>query len=228
MPGRHTEFPSSDFAITSVNVGDRLDQREIEDRKQQEEWSFYARRHWGSTLRVWARRLVPYAVLLAVLAFAGGWLAEERDALAANRIAQRLSSALRIPVKVQDSRFRTTPAPAMILSGVDLGGQLRLDEVVLEFTAPSLWQSVISGHRRWGDIVISPLTLNFDQASHLLTWLSSIDGVVPDSVTKVRISQLRFRGSGLLPDPYEATARRESNGKFVSVTLRRLGSPGTM
>ncbi|HEY4038798.1 MAG TPA: hypothetical protein VGM15_08250, partial [Burkholderiaceae bacterium] len=77
MPGRHTEFPTSDFAITSVNVGDRLDQREIDDRKQQEEWSFYTRRHWGSSLRIWARRLAPYIILLGVVAVAGNWLAEE-------------------------------------------------------------------------------------------------------------------------------------------------------
>jgi len=228
MAGTHTEFPSTDFAITSVNVGDRLDQREIDDRKQQDEWSFYARRHWGSTLRIWARRLAPYIVLLGVVALAGSWFAEEREMLGPDRIAQRLSAALRVPVRVQDSRFRTTPAPAMVLTGVDLGGQVRLDEVALEFTAPSLWQSIMSGHRRWGDIVISPLTLNFDQASHLLAWLTAINGVVPDSVTKVRVAQLRFAGSGLLPDPYEAVARRESNGQFASVLLRRLGSPGSM
>src|SRR5262249_34016348 len=156
---------------------DRLDQREIDDRKQQEEWSFYARRHWGSTLRVWGRRLVPYVVLLAVLGFAGSWFAEEREALGADRIAQRLTSALHVQARVQDSRFRTTPAPAMVLTGVDLGGRVRLDEVVLEFTAPSLWQSMISGHRRWGDIVISPITLNFDQAEQLLKWLTTIDSV---------------------------------------------------
>ncbi|HEX4597014.1 MAG TPA: hypothetical protein VH278_04455 [Burkholderiaceae bacterium] len=228
MPGKHTEFPSSDFAITSVNVGDRLDQREIDDRKQQDEFSFYTRRNWGSSLRIWARRLAPYIILLGVVAVAGNWLAEERAMLAADRIAQRLSAALSVPVKVQDSRFRTTPAPAMVLTGVDLGGQVRLDEVALEFTAPSLWQSVISGHRRWGDIVISPLTLSFDQAGRLLTWLTTIDRVVPDSVTKVRIAQLRFAGNGLLPDQYEAVARRESNGKFSSVLLRRLASPGSM
>jgi hypothetical protein len=228
MPGTHSEFPSTDFAITSVNVGDRLDQREIDDRKQQDEWSFYARRRWGPALRVWVRRLIPYVVLLALLGFAGVWLADEREALGADRIAQHLSAALRVPVKVQDSRFRTAPAPAMVLTGVDLGGQVRLGEVTLEFTAPSLWQAVISGHRRWGDIVISPLTLTFDQANQLLTWLKGLDGVVPDSVTKVRLQEVRFAGSGLLPERYEALTRREANGHFASVTLRRLGTPGTM
>jgi hypothetical protein len=228
MPSRHTEFPSSDFAITSVNVGDRLDQREIEDRKQQDEWSFYSRRHWGSSLRFWVRRLLPYIVLLALLGFAGKWLADEREVLGPDRIAKQLSSALKIPVKVQDTRFRTTPAPAIVLSGVELGGQIRLDEVTLEFTAPSLWQAVISGQKRWGDVVISPLTLTFDQASHLLAWLHGLQGVVPDTVTKVRFEQLRFSGSRLLPDQYEAVTRREPTGQFSSVTLRRLGTPGTL
>lgn len=227
MPGRRTEFPSSDFAITSVNVGDRLDQRELDDRKQQDE-ALYARRGWMSAIRFWLRRLLPYVVLGALLILGGGWLAEQREALAAGRIAQQLSAALHVPVQVQDSRFRTTPAPAMVLTGVDLGGKVRLEEVILEFTAPSLWQAVMSGHRRWGDIVIAPLTVSFDQANQLLTWLRTLDRVVPDSVTKVRIAQLRFAGSGLLPDRYEAVTRREPSGQFTSVLLRRLDTPGTM
>jgi len=227
MPGRRTEFPSSDFAITSVNVGDRLDQRELDDRKQQDD-ALYARRGWISSIRLWIRRLLPYALLGALLIFGGSWLAEQREALAAGRIAQQLTAALRVPVKVQDSRFRTTPAPAMVLTGVDLGGKVRLDEVILEFTAPNLWQAVMSGHRRWGDIVISPLTINFDQANQLLTWLGGLDRAVPDSVTKIRVAQLRLSGSGLLPDRYEAVTRREASGQFVSVLLRRLDTPGTM
>ncbi len=226
MPGRRTEFPSTDFAITSVNVGDRLDQRELDDRKQQDE--LYTRRGWGSGLRFWWRRLVPYAVLAGVLALAGNWLSDQRETLAAGRIAQRLSAALHVPVQVQDSRFRTTPAPGLVLTGVDLGGQVRLDEVTLEFTAPNLWQAVMSGHRRWGDIVIAPLIVSFDQANQLLTWMTALDRVVPDSVTKVRLAQLRFAANGLLRDRYEATTRRDPSGQFSSVLLRRLDTPGSM
>ncbi len=226
MTGTRTEFPSTDFAITSVNVPDRLDLREVDDRKQQDEASsLYAR---GSLLRIWWRRLLPYIVLAALLALAGKWLAGERETLAAGRIAQRLSAALHVPVHVQDSRFRTAPFPAMVLTGVDLGGQIRLDEVVLQFTAPSLWQAVVSGQRRWGDVVISPITLSLDQANQMLTWLAALDRAVPDSVTKVRISELRLAGTGLLPDRYEAYARRETNGQFSSVILRRVGGPGSM
>jgi hypothetical protein len=226
MTGPHTEFQSTDFAITSVNVPDRLDLREVDDRKQQDEASFYAKRR--SALRIWGRRLLPYAILAAVLLLASSWFAEERETLGAARISQRLSAGLHIAVRVQDTRFRTTPSPAIVLSGVDLGGQVRLEEVAVEFTAPSLWQAVMSGQRRWGDIVISPTSLSFDQASQLMTWLASVDHLVPDSVTRVRFAQIHFPGSGLLPDRYEAVARRESNGQFNTVTLRRLDSPGSM
>src|SRR5258706_358267 len=77
MVGTHSEFPSTDFAITSVNVPDRLDQREFDDRKLQDEASFYARRRWRSALRIWSRRLLPYLMLLAVLGLAGSWLPEQ-------------------------------------------------------------------------------------------------------------------------------------------------------
>lgn len=227
MAGPHTESPSTDFAITSVNVPDRLDQREVDDRKQEEE-SFYARRGPWLQLRIWARRLFPYLVLVAVLGLGAAWFAQEREALGAVRISQKLSAGLHIPVRIQDSRLRTSPAPALVLSGVDLDGQVQLNDVALQFTAPSLWRAVISGQRRWGDIVISPLTLDLAQANQLLKWFGSLDRIVPDSATKVRISELRFGNSGLLPDRYEAVARREPNGKFTSITLRRLDSPGSM
>lgn len=226
MPFRHTDSPSTDFAITSVDVPDRLDQREVDDRRQQDEASVYARQ--GFAVLRWWRRLLPYVVLLAVLGLAGVWLAAQRENLAAGRIAQSLSSALHVPVHVQDSRLQTTPAPALVLTGVDLGGQVRFDEVTLEFTAPSLWQAVMSGQRRWGDIVIPAITLNFDQANQLLTWLASLDRAVPDSVTRVRIAQLRFAGSGLLPDRYEAVTRRDPSGQFTSVKMRRLDGPGSL
>jgi len=140
-----------------------------------------------------------------------------------------MSAALNMPVHVQDTHFRTTPAPALVLTGIDFNSQVRLDEVVLEFTAPSLWRAVLSGQRRWGDVVVSSTTsLTLDQASQLLTWLGSLDKLVPDSVTKVRFSQVRFAGSGLLPDRYEAFTLREGNGQFTMVTLRRVETPGSM
>ncbi len=226
MAGPHTDFPSTtDFAITSVNVPDRLDQREVDDRKQQEEATFYAKRR---PLRAWARRLLPYLVLLAFAALAARWLADQRETLAAGRIAQRMEAALHAPVHVRDSRIRTTPTPAVVLIGVDLGGQVQLDEITLEVTAPTLWQAVISGQRRWGDIVISPTTMTLDQAARLLGWLAILDRLSPDSVTKVRFSEVRFAGSGLLPDRYEAVTRREANGQFASVTLHRIGGAGSM
>jgi len=229
MKGYHTELPSTDFAITTVNVPDRLDQREVDDRKLEEEESpRYVVRGWGSVLRIWSRRLLPYLVLAALLFAAGIWLSDQREALAVGRISQRMSVALHVPVRIKDSRVRTTPAPALVLTGVDLGSQIRLEEITLEFTAPSLWQAVLSGQRRWGDVVVSSPTLTFEQANQLLTWLASLDSLVPDSVTRVRFDQVRFPGRRLLPDRYEASTRRESNGKFTMVTLRRLDTGGSM
>jgi hypothetical protein len=226
---RHSEVPSTDFAITTVNVPDRLDQREVDDRKQEEEHSsLYAVRGWGSVLRTWSRRLLPYLILLVVLALAGSWLSNQREKLAAEHISQRMSVALHVPVRVQDSRIRTTPTPGLVLKGIDLGSQVHLDEITLEFTAPSLWQAVMSGQRRWGDAVVSSTTLTLDQSGQLLTWLGSLDRLVPETVTRVRFAQVRFAGSRLLPDSYEAFTRREASGHFATVTLHRLSSPGSM
>jgi hypothetical protein len=226
MPSMHTEMPNTDFVITTVNVPDRLDQREVDDRKQEDEVAAEYRR--GSNVRVWLRRLTPYLVLLAALFAGGTWLSSQRETLTAGRISQRLSSALHVQVRIQDSHVRTTPAPALVLSGIDLGTRLHLDEVDLEFTAPSLWKAVVSGQRRWGDVVISSTALSLDQAKMVLTWISALDQAVPPSVTKVRFKELTFVGSRLLPDHYEASTRRETNGKFTSMILHRTDMPGAM
>ena len=231
MKGIHTELPSTDFAITTVNVPDRLDQREVDDRRQEqeaEESSLYVVRGWLSALRYWVRRLVPYLVVAALLGLAGNWLADQRETLAAGRISARMSAALHVPVHVQDTHFRTTPTPALVMTAVDFGSQVQLDQITLEFSAPSLWQAVLSGQRRWGDVLVSPTTISLDQGSQLLAWLGSLDQLVPDGVTRVRFAQIRFAGSRLLPDQYEASTRREANGRFATVSLRRLDTPGTM
>jgi len=82
MVGTHSEFPSTDFAITSVNVPDRLDQREVDDRKLQTK-----RRFTRGDVAIGVPDLVApaaaYLMLLAVLGLAGSWLAEQREAMAA-------------------------------------------------------------------------------------------------------------------------------------------------
>ena len=92
MVGTHSEFPSTDFAITSVNVPDRLDQREVDDRKLQDEASFYARRRWRSALRIWSRRLLPYLMLLI-----DGWetVAAQWDSVEYGRSNEVLQGLLR-------------------------------------------------------------------------------------------------------------------------------------
>jgi len=66
------------------------------------------------------------------------------------------------------------------------------------------------------------------QANQLLTWLALVDRVAPDSVTRIRFAQLRFPGSAMLPDRYDAVSRRDPSGQFTLVTLRRQGGPGSM
>lgn len=227
MPTRDSKFPSTHFAITSVNVPDRLDLREVDDRKQQDEASALsaARR---ARLIGWVRRLVPYLLLVGLIAFAGQWLAWQRQAFGAQRIAQQLAAALQVPVRVQDTRFRTAPAPAIVVSGLDLGGRIRLDEAVLEFTAPNLWQALVSGRHRWGDVVIAPTVLSLDQAGEMIGWIRALDRALPDSVTRVRFSELRLSGTRLLGGRYEAISRRDADGHFSSVSLRSLEGPGSM
>ncbi len=227
MSGTNTEFSATHFAITTVNIPDRLDQREVDDRKlEDQESSLQAVRR--SILISWVRRIWPYLAVLVVLALGGFWLSGQRETLTAGRVSQRLSSVLHVPVRIQDTRVRTAPSPALVLTGVDLGARLHFDQIDLEFTAPSLWQSVVEGQRHWGDVVISPTAVNLEQARQMLAWLGMMDRIVPNSVNKVRFKQISFVGSRLLPDHYEAYTRRDANGLFSTIKLSRVELPGTM
>jgi hypothetical protein len=227
MASYHTEMPNTDFAITTVNIPDRLDQRDLDDRKQEEEESsIYAQRRLA--WRVWLRRGIPWLILALVLLLLGSWLSAQREAMTASRISQRLSTALRLQVRIQDTHLRAAPVPALVLSGVDLGTRMHLDEVAVQFAASSLWQAILSGHRRWGDVVVSPVSVNYDQARTALSWLALLGQAVPDSVSRVRVEEVRFAGTALLPDHYEAITRRDPAGRFTSLLLRRSDRPGTM
>lgn len=227
MASYHTEMPNTDFAITTINVPDRLDQREVDDRKQEaEQGSIYAQRRLA--WRVWVRKAVPWVVLAALAYGVTSWVSNQRAAMAPARISQQLSAAMKLQVHVQDTRLRAAPAPAVVLSGVDFGTRLHVDEIAIEFSAPSLWQALVSGHRRWGDVVVSPVSINFDQARAVLASLALLNDAAPDSVSRVRFKEVRFGSTALLPGRYEATTRRESNGHFSSIILRRSDPPGTM
>src|SRR5512147_292681 len=98
-PGTIDGAPATDFAITTINVPDRLDIQEVRAREEESE---YQRRSRLSIDRyvvtLWTKRLVTLGVIAGL-----GWLAVAAvtpfiDEFRKEAIAARLSTAVGLPV----------------------------------------------------------------------------------------------------------------------------------
>src|SRR5512134_386052 len=118
---------STHFAITTVNVPDRLDLQEERDRAEMEEYADDRRRQ---ALRAWMKRLLVIAVFAVILSLIYASLKPLRDETSAPRVADRLTAVFKRPVTVPDTEFRFSPTPRLIVRGID-AGQFRADEVSL-------------------------------------------------------------------------------------------------
>jgi len=155
---RHTSSPSpfadhewdpteaSSFAITTVNVPDRLDLQEERDRAEMEEYAEHRRR---VVLQAWMKRFLVVAVVIVFGGVVYGVLKPVRDQASASRVGERLTGAFKVPVKVAGTEFRFLPSPRLILRGVDVGGEFGADQVALLINWKDLWFALNGGQWVW-------------------------------------------------------------------------------
>lgn len=221
--------PATDFAITTVNVPDRLDVQEVRARAEEDE---YSRRSWFSldrySVQVWVKRLLVLGVLGAVGYF--GWQAAEplSSQFDAGSIGDRLSKAAGQRVTVGARSFRATPTPRMVLSQVNIGGELAVDEIALHFNWDEAVRAVKAGGWAWGEAEVSPLTLDQGKASALLGLLPTTLNGLPMSVSTVRFAALEFPQFPLLPGRYQSVVRRDADGRFGPLVLEQAAADGSM
>ena len=221
--------PPTDFAITTINVPDRLDVQEVRAREEEDE---YQRRSWLSldryTVSLWFRRLLTLAVIGGL-----GWLgwqalvpiaAEFRP----DRIAARLSAAVGVPVTIADRSFTVTPSPRMVLRGVDLGGQVRAEEVALQMSWDELVRAAKAGQFAFGEAVVGPMTLNAEQARALVRLGPRLANAAGFTVSTVRFSSVEFPDFSLLPHQYRATIGRSAAGAPNAVDVVQASGDGRM
>src|SRR5512137_2924125 len=149
------------FAITTVNVPDRLDLQEERDRAEMEEYAEERRR---VNLRTWMKRLLVVAVVAVFGAVLYGMLKPLRDDTSPARIAERLSAAFKRPVAVAETSFQVTPTPRLVMRGVDVGGEFKADEVSLLINWKDLWSALRGGQWVWGEATVAPMTMTAAQA----------------------------------------------------------------
>jgi len=214
---------ASDFAITSVNVPDRLDLQEVRARQDED----YVRPRLLSFNRylfsLWLRRFV-WAAVLGGLVLAGYRGVEPlQELVSADRIARLLSAASGQPVAVADTQFRMTPTPRLVLLGVDAPGQFRLDEVSLHINWEEAWRGLQVGQVVWGEAVVGGQVISLTQALALLQFLGKGSVVIPESFATIRFDGVSFANAALLPGRYDLLSRRGSDGHFGSVLLTNAG-----
>ncbi|MBC8119402.1 MAG: hypothetical protein H7X75_07505, partial [Burkholderiaceae bacterium] len=210
---------STHWAITTVNVPDRLDLQEERDRAEAVEYSDGRRRE---ILRLWMKRLLMVAVIAVVVAGVYATLAPLREETSAARVAERLTAVFRRPVQVADTDFRFSPTPRLTVRGIDAAGQFKADEVSLLINWKDLWSAVRGGNWVWSEAVIAPMTVTPAQAAYIVRTLPGGARELPSKISTIRFASIRIGDSQLFPEAYEGVLRRGADGSFGALVLRPL------
>ena len=216
---------STHWAITTVNVPDRLDLQEERDRAEAAEYSDGRRRE---ILRVWMKRLLMVAVLAVIAAGVYATLAPLREETSATRVSERLTAAFKRPVRVAETDFRFSPTPRLIVRGIDVGGQFKADEISLLINWRDLWSAVRGGNWVWGEALIAPMSVTPGQAAYIVRTLPGGARELPSKISTIRFASIRIGDSRLFPDAFEGVLRRTGDGAFGPLILRPLTAEGTM
>jgi hypothetical protein len=220
---------ATDFAITTVNVPDRLDLQEVRARADEDDDAPHRRlvfdTYW---LRVWFKRLLVVGVLGAAAYYGYLALLPLRDDVSAAGVAARLTQGLGQPVRVASTEVRLAPTPRLVVKGLDVAGAYQLGEVSLHFNWQDALHALRGGSWIWGEAAVAPLKLDGAQGLALLKLLGAAGGAIPPTISTIRFASIEFAEVPLLPGRYEAVARRGSDGRFAPVSLTEVGSEGRM
>lgn len=216
---------ATDFAITTVNVPDRLDVQEVRARDDE----MRRRRLLPDRYYVglWAKRLLWLAVLGGLVYWLYESLSPMRTELSAERMAERLSRAAGQPVRVADTEIGWIPTPRYVLKSVALPGGVAVEQVQLHVNWRDAFEALRGGQVVWGEALIPRLAISSEQALGLAAFVTGLSGQLPATISTLRIGELTIREGVILNDRYEAVVRRDASGRFGSVDLRALGNNGT-
>jgi hypothetical protein len=219
---------STDFAITTINVPDRLDVIEVRAREEDEERIAEVRRRRIDWDRILKRSIVAVAVLAAALAtYRFAWEPIERD-LSAASVSAHLTQSFGKPVSVAKTNFDLFPNPRLVVIGVESSGRWQIGEVSLRMNWVELWNALRAGSWTWAEATVAPLKLGEAQAIALYEDLSRLRMAVPVSISTLRFSEIQLPGNPWLSGRYELVSRRRGTGEFGDPVLTQLDIDGSM
>jgi len=207
-----TEVPATAFAITTVNVPDRLDLRDMDDRKLEEDTR---RRFDFPAFRTWAPRLFFIALFAGaafiVLELFDTW----RTSLSPQQLAPRLSTSMGVPVEIESSRFAFTPAPRLLLTKVSLDHKVTLGEVSINVGTRHIAQVFQGRGWNWGEAVVGPTLLTLEQCNFLMQLLPKLGSALPNSLSALRFTRVEISEQPWLTGQWQIELSREGTSGFT-------------
>jgi hypothetical protein len=217
----------TDFAITSINVPDRLDMQSL--RGLQDDG--YRRPRWFSVSRsaatIWLRRALGLGLLAALAGLV--WLAFEavRAETGKEALSARISAATGLPVAMAERELTWLPAPGIMIRDLRIGPNFRADRVQIQYSWDGLTQA-ISRRGLLPEATISPMVLSAEQAIELASLARALHTRSELGVGAVRFESVSLRGMPLLPGQYEILMQRQPDGGVAPTEMSQLGGPGEM
>jgi hypothetical protein len=218
----------SDFAITTVNVPDRLDAQEVRARAEVDATPPSVRRFHRDDITRAIGWLVALALLGAIVWGVVRLADPLRTAISPRGIESQISAALGAPVSVGATELRLLPSPRLVVKDVIGGGGLRLPEIAINFN----WRDALQGlqNSAWvlGEARVAPLQLTGEQALGLLQSVRRANRLSA-AVSTIRFESVAFPDLVLLPGRYEVVIRRDvGRPSFDAVGVKRLDAAGQM
>lgn len=218
----------ADFAITTVNVPDRLDAQEVRARASVDISPPSVRRFRHLDIGRAIGWLLAFAVLVAVVWGAIRLVGPLRAAISPRGIEGQIGQALNLPVSVRATELRFLPSPRLVVTDVLAPGGLRLPEITVNFN----WRDAVRGLQAstWvlGEARVAPVELTGDQALLLLQSVRRASRLSA-TVSTIRFESVALPDVVLLPGRYEVTVRRGvGQQEFEAVGVRRLDGSGQM
>ncbi len=222
MPYRSTEVPATAFAITTVNVPDRLDLRDMDDRKLDED----TRRRFDLTaFRVWAPRLFFIALFAGIAFVLLEVLDTWRTSLSAQQLSQRLTSSIGVPVEIESSRFVFSPIPRLVLTKVSIDHKVVLGEVSIHVGTRHIAQALQGRGWNWGEAIVGPTLLTMEQGNFLIHLLPKLGSALPGSLSALRFERIEIAEQPWLTGSWQVDVSREGGAGFAKVTaMTRSGA----
>ena len=226
--GRWDRDAGSEFAITTVNVPDRLDAQEVRARASADASQPSVHRFHRADIFRAAWWLIA-AVVVGAIAWGTVRVAGPlRAAISPAGVETLVGKALGMPVSVRETGLRALPSPRLVVTDLVAQNGLRLPEIAVHFN----WRDALRGLQTatWvlGEARVAPVSVTGQQALALLQSVrraSDLSAVI----STVRFESVTFSDLALLPGRYEAIIRRGiSQRDFEAINLRRLDAAGQM